>query len=106
MQVINEEFTLFQMAIDKWGKPLQLVMAVEECSELQKEVCKVLRGDWSSVRMDNIASEIADVRLMTDQLEYMFEIGAKVEIERRIKLNRLKKLVNFQPVPPPEKEGK
>ena len=84
---------LFQAAIDKWGKALQLVMVLEETAELQKEVCKLIRGDWSSSRMDNVAEEIADVRLCVDQLEYMCGIRAKVDIERNLKLKRLEKLL-------------
>jgi hypothetical protein len=42
---------LFMAAIDKWGRALQLVMVCEETAELQKEVCKIIRGDWSNNRM-------------------------------------------------------
>jgi hypothetical protein len=41
--------------------------------------------------MDSIASEIADCRLMLDQLEYMCGVASKVEIEKQIKLKRLEK---------------
>jgi NTP pyrophosphatase (non-canonical NTP hydrolase) len=71
-------------------------MALEETAELQKEVCKIFRGDWSSNRMDFLAEEIADVRLMLEQLEYMFGITGKIEIEQNIKLIRLQRLVSPQ----------
>ena len=89
----EERVLLYQQAIDTWGQELQLVMAIEETSELQKEVCKILRGDWSSSRMDSLAEEVADTRLMLEQIEYMCGIASKVELVRNIKLARLKRLV-------------
>ena len=86
---------LCQKAVKKWGKALQLVLAVEECSELQKEVCKILRGDYSFQRMEGLAREIADVRLMTTQLELMFSLTTKIEIETQVKLNRLERLIKL-----------
>ena len=35
---------LYQLALDKWGAETQLTVAVEELSELIKEVCKMKRG--------------------------------------------------------------
>jgi NTP pyrophosphatase (non-canonical NTP hydrolase) len=85
---------LYQRAKNKWGTALQLVMAMEESSELQKEVCKILRGDYSSPRMDSLASEIADVEIMTEQLKNMFSIESKVDVEKEVKLDRLERLLN------------
>ena len=86
-----KEIELMKLAVDTWGQALQLVMVCEETAELQKEVCKILRGDWSSGRMDSLASEIADCRLMLSQLEMMCGVKAKVESETQIKLMRLEK---------------
>ena len=44
----------------------QLIVAIEEMSELQKELCKLLRNEIRS--MDNIEEEIADVSIMLEQL--------------------------------------
>ena len=35
---------LYQLALDKWGVNGQLTVAVEELSELTKEICKTLRN--------------------------------------------------------------
>lgn len=86
-----EKVLLLKKAVDTRGNALQLVMVLEETSELQKEVCKILRGDWSSGRMDSLASEIADCSLMLDQLIYITGTASKVEVEKDIKLNRLQK---------------
>jgi len=86
-----DKVILLKKAADTWGQSLQLVMVLEETAELQKEVCKILRGDWSSSRMDSLASEIADCSLMLEQLIYITSTASKVEIEKETKLNRLSK---------------
>lgn len=91
-----KERELYAAAVGKWGTTLQLVMVLEETAELQKEVCKILRGDWSSPRMDSLASEIADARLTLNQLEMITRTESKVETERIAKLARLAKLLNVK----------
>ena len=86
-------YTLFAEARKQWGVKSQLVMGVEECAELQKEICKVYRGDQSLERMHKLAEEIADVELMCDQLEYMFGLANEIQIKRTEKLNRLAELL-------------
>jgi len=34
-------YTLFAKAHKKWGAQSQLVKGIEECAELQKEICKI-----------------------------------------------------------------
>ena len=36
-----------EWAIDTFGRSLQTIVAIEELSELQKELCKVLRDNWN-----------------------------------------------------------
>jgi uncharacterized membrane protein YccC len=91
MRTPNE---LYSEAVERWGKPSQLIMGMEECAELQKEICKVLRGDDSRERMLSLAEEIADVRLMCDQIEKMYSLWYDVEQFRIKKLERLEKLLN------------
>ena len=45
-------------ALAKWGPVKQTIMAFEEMSELQKELCKAARGKDNR---EAIAEEIADV---------------------------------------------
>jgi len=89
-----DKVLLLKKAVDTWGQALQLIMVLEETSELQKEVCKIIRGDWSSERMDSLASEIADVSLMLEQLIFMTGTASKVKLEEDIKLERLNKRLN------------
>lgn len=59
------ESEVLQRALDTYGSLPQIVMVFEEMSELQKELCKYLRGKYSPA---NIAEEIADVEIMLEQL--------------------------------------
>ena len=63
--------TLFEALIDKFGDK-QLIVAIEELSELQKELCKHLRGKTD---VDHIVEEIADVCIMLCQLMLYFNIS-------------------------------
>ena len=66
----------------------QLIVAIEELSELQKELCKTLRG---KLNIDNITEEMADVYIMLEQIKIYFDISQD-EIDRVIqyKLDRTK----------------
>lgn len=82
----NKEF--YKKVIDTYGKQ-QVVIAIEELSELQKELCKALR---CKVNFDNITEEIADVEIMLEQMKIYFGIDdeeveevKKKKIERTIK---------------------
>ena len=79
--------TTLERAIETYGKDMQLTVAVEEFSELIKEICKSKRG---SENRDNIIEEMADCYIMLEQLGVIFGIE-KVELYRVIdaKLTRL-----------------
>ena len=75
-------------AIDTYGKDMQLTVAVEEFSELIKEICKHKRGRDNR---DNIIEEMADCYIMLGQLEIIFDVkGEEIDNEIRKKLARLK----------------
>jgi hypothetical protein len=83
----EDEIALYDLAIERWGKPAQLLMVVEECSELIKAVCDRLR---ERVTVDAyLLDEMADVKIMLAQLERMVD---PVELERirQAKLQRLR----------------
>lgn len=79
-------FEALSDAIVTFGEQTQLVVALEELSELQKEVCKELRGDGNP---DHIAEEMADVQIMLDQLEIIFGNRGKVAAWQSKKAKRL-----------------
>ena len=55
-------------------------------SELQKELCKFLRGRF---REDWIAEEIADVEIMLGQMKILFDIEEEVDEMKEYKIERL-----------------
>lgn len=85
-EYINETEVL-QRALDTYGSLPQIVMVFEEMSELQKELCKYLRGKYSPA---SIAEEIADVEIMIEQIKMLFCCAEDVRNERRRKVERLK----------------
>lgn len=79
---------IYKKAIDKYGLKSQLIKAIEELSELQKELCKVLNFGGSC---EKIAEEIADVQIMIEQIKIIWNIThEKIEHIKRQKIERLK----------------
>ena len=61
---------IYQENIDVFGAPTEIVKAVEEMSELTQLLCKALAGD---LRFPQLADELADVRIMMDQVTIILE---------------------------------
>jgi len=70
MYITDEEERLYRKAIDKWGKELQVDVAIEEMSELIKELSKFKRGVGTD---SDILEEMVDVYIMLGQLTIMFD---------------------------------
>jgi soluble P-type ATPase len=85
-----KEKEIYQKAIKKFGQQLQITKAIEEMSELQKELCKLLIGN--GIR-EHIAEEMADVGIMLKQLEIIFANKELVADYKIKKFKRLKKLL-------------
>lgn len=62
---------ILEKAIETYGADLQKQVAIEEMSELIKEICKDFRGSGDKER---IVSEIADVEIMLTQLMIIYDI--------------------------------
>lgn len=69
-------------AIGRFGRGAQRDKAIEELSELIRALAR-------SDDRENIAEEMADVRIMLDQLELIFMNGERV---RQIELEKLRRL--------------
>lgn len=77
----------FETIIEAFGKEAQMIVAVEELAELQKEIIKKLRQKKRNIFC--LVEEMADVEIMIDQLKIMFNIGDKeLATERNYKINR------------------
>lgn len=83
---MNKE--LYDKVLNKWGLEKQLIVAIEEMAELQKELTKILRNQGD---IDRLAEEVADVEIMLEQVRYFYGLGLSVETVKKLKLERLEK---------------
>jgi protein tyrosine phosphatase len=70
-----EREEVYEKLFDKYGD-MQVIVAIEELSELQKELCKLLRNKG---KKENIIEEVADVTIMLEQIKFFFNIDDEVE---------------------------
>jgi len=59
---------LYRKAIDAWGLGAQLLMVVEEMSELAKAILKLARAEDKAQAIISVMEETADVEIMLEQL--------------------------------------
>lgn len=83
---IAERHSLLSSALETYGAESQTRMVFEEFAELQKELCKSLRGFDNA---DDIAEEIADVQIMLEQMMILYDCEDAVTAWKEAKLNRL-----------------
>ena len=88
----EKEEGVLETALRTFGGMKQIMKTVEELSELQKELCKYYSGEENK---DHIAEEIADVRIMLDQMAILFEVERKEMDWREKKLERLAERVGL-----------
>lgn len=75
-QITHEERSkVYADAIATFGVGLQLIVALEEMSEVQKEICKALRG---KLHPEHLAEEIADATIMLEQVRQIFNVNEQV----------------------------
>lgn len=83
-----ERNEILRSAIERYGNTYQLIVAMEEMAELTKELSKFFRGAHNEYA---IAEEIADVRIMLEQLEIMFDCAGAAAAYQAAKVERLRK---------------
>ena len=86
----EREGRILEAAIDTWGPEMQMIVAIEEMSELTKALTKYIRAYDVTEIEANIREEMADVVIMLNQLALIF--GDTTEEEIR-KLNRLQRRI-------------
>ena len=90
----KEIIDIYKQAIDTYGVRAQKLMAIEEMSELTKEICKDFRG---KLNREHLIEEIIDVIITIDQLIMMYEISEEEIVSMCIrKINRLKERLEKQ----------
>lgn len=91
----QREMALYEAAVVKFGERAQILMAVEEMSELTEALLKYVRhedfnqGDYDSI-IESVSEKRADVEIMLNQLDVIF--GDNSEAEQR-KLEHLAAIV-------------
>lgn len=81
-----DKYAIYIRALDTYGAEAQTLMCMEEMSELQKELCKHARGADNA---EHIAEEIADVRIMLDQMAILHNCSGLAANYKTAKLERL-----------------
>ena len=86
INALLEQDNICSRAICHYGEEAQRLIAIEEMSELTKELCKFSRDQSSR---DKIADEVADVYICLSQIELMFRLHDTVQERMAFKLRRL-----------------
>lgn len=90
----KEIIDTYKQAIETYGERAQKLMAIEEMSELTKEICKDFRG---LLDREHLIEEMADVLIMLDQMLLMYKVsGEEVRLMRIKKVERLKERLEKQ----------
>lgn len=89
----EERKKVYEHAIDKYGIKPQMMMVIEEMSELTKAICKLFRVpgylEPDEGVIDAIAEETADVTIMLEQLRLILGINENVCEHMDQKIERL-----------------
>lgn len=82
-----------KLLIDHYGHESQKMMLLEEMAELQKEICKEFRGELNK---DAITEEVADVLIMLEQVQMMYDISdiRLLEITSEKLVRQLRRIVD------------
>jgi NTP pyrophosphatase (non-canonical NTP hydrolase) len=89
---MNKE-EIYAKAIERWGEELQVGMLSEEIGELLVAVNKYRRRATKQNEI-NICEEIADVRIMLEQIECLFHINPDITLHwYRTKLKKLEEIL-------------
>lgn len=83
---VDQRREIYERAFEQFGIENQIIVCIEELSELQKELTKHLRGNGD---LERISDEIADVRITVEQMVLYFEIADRVAEHTEEKLKRL-----------------
>lgn len=76
----------YSVAVETYDRTSRLMLAVEEMSELSKELSKNYRGEDN---ISAISEEMADVEIMLEQLKIIFRNRSEVDTVKAEKLCRL-----------------
>ena len=89
---IKERRKVYKSAVSRWGGRAQIIAAIEELSELTNQLAKYLNGKYENFA--NITDELADSRIMIEQVEYNLCLEKEVRERMEVKLKKLKKIIS------------
>ena len=81
---------VYDAAVTTFGLHNQLVVALEELREAQKEICKGLRGVGN---LDHLAEEVADATIVLEQVRRFLNINDDVCRKMDEKVRRLRETI-------------
>ena len=87
----EERAKVYADALDTYGLNGQLLKALEELTEVQLEIYRILEGRPNVM---HLAEEVADATLMLEQVRLMFGINEEVCEFMDAKVLRLQHLIN------------
>lgn len=79
---------VYKKAIKVFGRDPQIVAAIEEMGELTQALARYLNG-----KSDNVEEELADVSIMLEQLQLLFD-KRKIKKIKKQKLERLETMLD------------
>lgn len=79
---------IYAQAADTFGRDNQVTVAIEELSELTKELCKIRRLKG---RLIDLAEEIADATIMLEQLRLLYDVDELADAFMDAKVQQLAK---------------
>lgn len=85
-----ERLAVYKAAFEKFGIEMQMVVAIEEMSELAKELCKTIRCRH---RSDGLLEELADAQIVIEQMRELFDPDGEVEELMTAKVQRLEERI-------------
>lgn len=89
------ERQVFERALALFGVDHQRVKLLEEMNELGAELCRLQDGRSN---LDRVASEMADVEILIDQLKMIWQCGGLVQQWRLEKTRRLDERVRDEEI--------
>ena len=85
---MTESEIVMRAVIDRKGHRHQTIVAIEELSELQKELTKMLRGHGSH---EHLVEEFTDVVICLSEIEQMYNLRkSELNAMYQTKIKRLK----------------
>lgn len=85
------EIEVLRRTLRKNGVSEQLTVAMEECAELIQAISKIKRYGKESALINNLAEEIADVQIITNELLLIFGCKVTATTWKKYKLEQMEK---------------